>query len=81
MEALGKKKEEPPEIDERTAFWLHAFSILERGRPYTTGSPLPLHPLDVLDMAERLRWPVISDEVLGVTQSMDDAVLEHMRKK
>jgi hypothetical protein len=35
------------------------------------GTP-PLNPIDVLDLSERLRWPVEPDECLQVIGAIDD---------
>ena len=68
--------DEPPELDERTAFWVSAFNTLCRGRPQAMAGVPPLPPLDILETAERLRWPCDPDECLEVVAAMDDCYRE-----
>lgn len=63
---------EPPEYDSRTAFWLHAFGILNRTRPPSMGGIAPINPVTILDLAERLQWPCEPDEALHVVCLLDD---------
>lgn len=80
-ERLGlKEKAAPPEIDERCEFWLWLYGIADRGRPYTMGSPLPLPPLDILSLIDRLALPANPDEALEVIGAMDVVCLEHISK-
>lgn len=37
---------------------------------------MPLNPLDVLDMADRLEWPCQPDECIEVITAMDDMYRE-----
>lgn len=81
-EKLGlAEKAAPPEIDERTEFWLYAFSVLTRGRPAGHGIALPIPPLDALRVADRLSWPVHGEELLAVITEMDEAWLEWVNRK
>jgi hypothetical protein len=66
-------KVEKPEIDDRTAFWLNAYSLAERGRPYTNGFPLPLPPLNIIALVDALSLAAEPDEAVVVVCSMDDA--------
>ena len=71
----------PPEMDERTAWWLDAFDLASRERPYTNGHPLPIPPLKVLDLRDRLLWPAGSEESIAVVTAMDVTFLEHVSKR
>lgn len=77
MQALGiKEKTPPPEEDDRTQFWTYLFWITNRGRPYTYTNPLPLRPLDCLDIVERLGLPAHPYEVIEVITAMDEKWLD-----
>ncbi len=65
-----------PELDERTSFWMNAFSILHRTRQPGMSGITPINPVTVLDLAERLEWPCDPDEALSVVIAMDDAFRE-----
>lgn len=69
---FGSQVEEP-ECDERTAFWLHAYWLAVRGRPHTHGIPLPLPPLDIIALVEKLHLPAAPAEAVAVVSAMDDA--------
>ena len=73
-------KGDPPDLDERTAFWISAFNLLCRGRPASMGGLMPLPPLDILETAERLDWPCQPDECLEVIGALDDAYRERNEK-
>lgn len=74
---LGMSKQvEPPESDERTEGWLGLFGAASRGRPYTNGHPLPLPPLDVLSLMDRLVFPAGAEEALEVVSAIDNEWLE-----
>lgn len=80
-ERLGlKEKAAPPEIDERTDFWLYLYQIADRGRPYAMGQPLPIPPLDLIALVDRLSLAAQPDEALEVIGAMDVACLDHARK-
>lgn len=86
MRAIAEKlgmadKLQPPEQDERTDFWLYLYALAGRGRPYTYGAPLPIPPLDVLALCERLELAAQPDEVTEIIAAMDDAWLEWAGKK
>lgn len=66
----------PPELDERTLFWVQSFNLLCRGRPLGMSGIAYLPPLDILDTAERLNWPCQPDECLAVIMAMDDAYIQ-----
>lgn len=68
--------EPPPELDERTAFWVRAFNILCRTRPQGMSGILPLSPVVMLDMSERLDWPCDPQECIEVLTAMDDEYRE-----
>lgn len=71
---LGMSKQaERPDGDERTLFWLDTYWLAARGRPHTHGIPLPLPPLDIIDLIEKLELPAESDEAVAVICAMDDA--------
>lgn len=77
---LGMAKQvEPPKSDDRTEQWVEFFNTAHRGRPYDNG-PLPLPPLDLLDLADRLRFPAEPMEIVGVVGEMDHEWLEWARK-
>lgn len=61
-----------PEADERTQFWLNTFHLATRGRPYAYGAPLPLKPLDILDLVDRLSLPAEPEEAVAIVCAMDD---------
>lgn len=63
----------PPECDERSQFWQEVFWLANRGRPHTHGIPLPLPPLDIIDLAERLDLPTEPAEAVAVVGALDDA--------
>ena len=46
--------------------------MASRSRPMAMGGTPPLNPIDVLDLSERLRWPVEPDECLQVIGAIDD---------
>lgn len=71
-------EEEPPGLDRRTKQWLSFFNVCSPNRYYAEGMPLPLRPLDILDMAERLRFPGDTEEILVVTQALDYEWLESL---
>lgn len=76
-EQLGIE-EEPPDLDRRTEQWLSFFNACSPNRYYAEGMPLPLRPLDTLDMAERLGFPGDTEEILAVIQALDHEWLESL---
>lgn len=70
--------DEPPECDDRTAAWISLFNTLNRGRPYTQGHPLPLPPLDILDLVDRLNFPADPDEACTVISALDKDWLDQV---
>lgn len=68
--------EPPPDLNERTSFWINAFNLLCRGRPVGMSGIAYLPPLDILSMAEKLNWPCLPDECLAVITAMDDAYID-----
>ncbi|MCT8468888.1 hypothetical protein KZO85_09875 [Chromohalobacter canadensis] len=79
---LGMSRQlDPPESDERTESWLGLFGAAARGRPYTNGYPLPLPPLDVLSLMDRLMFPAGVEEALEVVSAMDHEWLEWAENK
>ena len=67
------KKFERPECDERTGFWLNTYWLAVRGRPHTHGIPLPLPPLDIIALVEKLELPAEPAEAVAVVSALDDA--------
>lgn len=65
-----------PELDERTNFWMGAFSILHRTRQPGMSGITPINPVTVLDLAERLEWPCDPEEAISVVIAMDDCFRE-----
>lgn len=68
--------DEPPDLDERTSFWMRCFNILSRTRPPAMGGIPPINPSTTLDLADRLQWPCEADECLTVIMAMDDQFRE-----
>lgn len=64
--------EPPPELTERTRFWMEAFGTAHRTRPAAMGGIPALNPLDLLALRDRLGWPCEADECLQVLCAMDD---------
>lgn len=64
---------EPPECDDRTGFWQETYWLAARGRPHTHGIPLPLPPLDIIELVEKLELPAEPAEAVAVISGMDDA--------
>lgn len=67
---------EAPELDERTAFWIEAFNLLCRARQPSMGGILPISPVTMLDMADRLEWPCEPRECVEVISALDDAYMD-----
>ena len=67
------EKLERPECDDRTYFWQETYWLAARGRPHTHGIPLPLPPLDIIELVEKLQLPAEPAEAVAVISGMDDA--------
>lgn len=63
---------ERPEADDRTQFWLNTFHLVARERPYTYGAPLPIRPLSIVDLIERLGLPAELEEAVAIVCALDD---------
>lgn len=63
---------DPPELDERTAFWMRTFRLMSKGRPVTMGGLAPIPPLDIMETIDRLHLPCDYEEAIEVIGAMDD---------
>lgn len=68
--------QEAPECDSRTGFWIESFNLLCRTRQASMGGILPLNPVVIMDMADRLEWPCEYRECVEVLCAVDDTYRE-----
>jgi hypothetical protein len=59
---------------------VEAFGTLARGRPVSMGGMMPIPPMDIIGMAEKLQWPCEPDECLQVITEIDDDYRERAQK-
>lgn len=71
----------PPEEDERTAWWLGVFGLLNHSRQSGCGAPQPIALAEMAALLSMISLPCSNEEFIGVIQEMDVAFLEHANKR
>lgn len=81
MRALNIEDSEPPEIDERTAFWLYVFDVLSPSRGMSDTGPRPIPVSEIKAQCEFTPLPASPDEIQAVVRAMDNEFLEYAASK
>lgn len=69
-----------PELDRRTEQWLGLFRLCSGQRSYSEVGAMPIKPLDILAISDRLQFPGEDEEILSVIQALDGDWLEQANK-
>lgn len=81
-ERLGLKDQaSPPDIDERSHFWLSVYGLLSPSRPTDYGAPRPITLTEIKALRSMLPLPCTAEELIGVIQEMDVVFLDHAYSK
>lgn len=78
---LGVIVPKPPEISDRTAFWLETFWLLSPSRPLSDVGPRAIPLTEIRALTDLMPVPATGSEVVIVIRAMDGVYLEEVERK
>lgn len=72
--------EAPPEMDERSFFWMRTFQLLSPSRPASEGGVRPIPLTEMAALSQMIDMPCSHEEYVTIVRAMDGAFVDHCQK-